>query len=90
MTFQIFEAYNLAKLWDLPAVFICENNHYGMGTSQERSAANTDYFKRGHYIPGIWVDGMDILAVREATRFAIDYCSVQKKGPLVYEISTYR
>merc|ERR1739838_1184017 len=41
-------------------------------------------------IPGIHIDGMDILAVREATRFAIDYCSVQKKGPLVYEISTYR
>jgi len=87
---QIAEAFNLAKLWELPAVFICENNHYGMGTSEERHAASTEFFKRGDYIPGMWIDGMDILAVREATRFAIDYCSVQKKGPLVYEISTYR
>lgn len=85
---QVAEAYNLAKLWDLPVVFICENNHYGMGTSQERHAASTDFYKRGDYIPGIHVDGMDILAVREATRFALDYCP--KNGPLVYEISTYR
>merc|ERR1711910_91603 len=87
---QVAEAFNLAKLWELPAVFICENNHYAMGTSEERHGASTEFFKRGDYIPGIWIDGMDILAVREATRFAIDYCSVQKKGPLVYEISTYR
>merc|ERR1739838_4375 len=87
---QIAEAFNLAKLWNLPAVFICENNHYGMGTSEDRHAASTDFYKRGDYIPGIHIDGMDILAVREATRFAIDYCSVQEKGPLVYEISTYR
>merc|ERR1712236_90028 len=87
---QVAEAFNLAKLWELPAVFICENNHYGMGTSEDRHAASTEFFKRGDFIPGMWIDGMDMLAVREATRFAIDYCSVQKKGPLVYEISTYR
>jgi pyruvate dehydrogenase E1 component alpha subunit len=61
-----------------------------MGTSEDRHSASTDFYKRGDYIPGIHIDGMDILAVREATRFAIDYCSVQQKGPLVYEISTYR
>jgi len=87
---QVAEAFNLAKLWELPCVFICENNHYAMGTSETRHGASTDFYKRGDYIPGMWVDGMDVLAVREATRFAIDYCSVQKKGPLVYEISTYR
>merc|ERR1719356_623905 len=88
---QVAEAFNLAKLWNLPAVFICENNHYAMGISQERHhGGESDFFKRGDYIPGIWVDGMDVLAVREATRFAIDYCSVQAKGPLVFEISTYR
>merc|ERR1712128_381103 len=88
---QVYEAFNLAKLWNLPAVFICENNHYAMGTtSEDRHGASSDFFKRGDYIPGMWVDGMDILAVREATRFAIDYCSVQAKGPLVFEISTYR
>merc|ERR1712054_503471 len=87
---QVAEAFNLAKLWNLPSVFICENNHYGMGTSEDRHAASKEFSKRGDYIPGVWIDGMDILAVREAIRYAIDYCSVQKKGPLVYEISTYR
>merc|ERR1712083_523757 len=87
---QIAEAFNMARLWNLPAVFICENNHYGMGTAQDRHSASTEFYKRGDYIPGVHVDGMDILAVREATRFAIDYCSKQEKGPLVFEISTYR
>jgi len=86
---QVSEAFNLAKLWSLPVVFICENNHYGMGTSTERHAASTEFYKRGDYISGLQVDGMDILAVREATRFAIEY-SGSGKGPLVYEISTYR
>jgi pyruvate dehydrogenase E1 component alpha subunit len=52
---QVFEAYNMAKLWDLPAVFVCENNRYGMGTAANRSSANTSYFKRGDYIPGLKV-----------------------------------
>jgi len=85
---QVAEAFNLAKLWNLPVVFICENNHYGMGTSQDRHAASTEFYKRGDYVPGIYVDGMDILAVREATRFATEYCP--QNGPLVFEISTYR
>lgn len=85
---QVAEAFNLAKLWNLPVVFICENNHYGMGTSQDRHAASTEFYKRGDYVPGIYVDGMDVLAVREATRFATEYCP--KNGPLVFEISTYR
>merc|ERR1711910_78946 len=87
---QVAEAFNLAALWNLPSVFICENNHYGMATSEDRHAASKEFFRRGDYIPGILIDGMDVLAVREAIRFAIDYCTVQKKGPLVYEISTYR
>lgn len=52
---QVFEAYNMAKLWNLPCVFICENNKYGMGTSAQRSSASTDYFKRAGYIAGIRV-----------------------------------
>jgi len=87
---QVFEAYNIAKLWNIPVVFICENNGYGMGTSQERASASSEFYKRGDYIPGVKVNGMDFLSVREATEFALDYCGVQDKGPLVYEMATYR
>lgn len=86
---QISEAYNMAALWNLPCIFICENNRYGMGTSVERAAANTDYYKRGNFIPGLRVDGMDILCVREATKFAADYCR-SGKGPILMELLTYR
>lgn len=86
---QVFEAYNMAKLWSLPSLFVCENNGYGMGTSSDRAAASIQYYSRGDYIPGIWADGMDVLAMREVTKFARKYCT-EGNGPLVLEAATYR
>lgn len=86
---QLFEVYNIAKLWKTPTVFVCENNGYGMGTSAERASANVNYYQRGDFVPGVWVDGMDVLAVREAMRFAIDH-ALSEKGPIILETTTYR
>ncbi|KAH7107712.1 mitochondrial pyruvate dehydrogenase E1 component beta subunit [Auriculariales sp. MPI-PUGE-AT-0066] len=86
---QVFEAYNMAKLWDLPVVFVCENNKYGMGTSAERSSSNTQYFTRGDQIPGIQVNGMDIIASRQGAKYARDWVT-SGKGPLLLEFVTYR
>lgn len=85
---QVFEAYNLASIWKLPVIFICENNKYAMGTSVERSTLDSEFYKRGGVIPGLRVNAMDVLAVRQALKFGQRYCL--KHGPLVMEFETYR
>jgi len=85
---QIYEASNMAALWKLPAIFICENNQYGMGTSVERASANTEFYTRGDTIPGIRLEAQNILTVREIMRFSKKWGIEQ--GPLWLEFSTYR
>ena len=88
---QVYESYNIASLWKLPVVFVIENNKYGMGTSVNRSSAGENLSDRGkpYGIMCEIVDGMDILAVREAAIRAIDYCR-SGKGPYILEMKTYR
>jgi len=88
---QVYEAFNMAKLWDLPVVFVIENNQYAMGTSVQRASAETELFKRGSSfeIEGMEVDGMNVLAVRDAAKKAIKHAR-DGKGPMILEMKTYR
>jgi pyruvate dehydrogenase E1 component alpha subunit len=88
---QVYESYNIASLWKLPVVFVIENNKYGMGTSVNRSSAGENLSDRGkaYGIVSEVVDGMDVIAVRDAALKAVDYCR-SGKGPYILEMKTYR
>jgi len=88
---QVYESFNMAELWKLPIVFVIENNQYAMGTSVNRSSAEDQLYKRGESfrIPGIQVDGMDVLAVRGAAETALKWVRAGK-GPVLLELKTYR
>jgi pyruvate dehydrogenase E1 component alpha subunit len=88
---QVYEAFNMAELWKLPVVFVIENNQYAMGTSVERASAETHLSRRGvsFGIQGEQVDGMDILAVKEAGARAAEHAR-SGKGPFILEMKTYR
>nr|XP_031840480.1 pyruvate dehydrogenase E1 component subunit alpha, somatic form, mitochondrial-like isoform X2 [Nomia melanderi] len=85
---QVYEAYNMSKLWNLPVVYVCENNQYGMGTAAHRHSANTAFYTRGDLIPGVKVNGMSVLDVREAVKFAREHAL--RNGPIILEMDTYR
>lgn len=88
---EMHESLNLAALWGLPVLFLCENNQYAMGTALPRHAAQTDLTAepRAHGVPSSTVDGMDVLAVERATRAAVD--AVRATGaPRFLHLVTYR
>ena len=88
---QVYESFNMAKLWQLPCLYIIENNRYAMGTSVDRASSQPDLSQRGlsFAIPGEQVDGMDVEAVHGAACRAADYVR-GGKGPYILEMLTYR
>lgn len=88
---QVYESFNMAELWKLPVIFVIENNQYAMGTSVNRSSSEDQLYRRGESfrIPGMQVDGMDVLAVRGAVEEALKYVR-GGKGPVLMELKTYR
>ncbi|NVO55606.1 pyruvate dehydrogenase (acetyl-transferring) E1 component subunit alpha [Rhodobacteraceae bacterium B1Z28] len=88
---QVYETFNMAALWELPVIFVIENNQYAMGTAQSRSTSTKDIFHRGEAfgIPGEIVNGMDVMAVKEAGEKAVAHCRAGK-GPYILEVKTYR
>tara|TARA_R110000824_G_scaffold162204_3_gene337826 strand:- start:9325 stop:10446 length:1122 start_codon:yes stop_codon:yes gene_type:complete len=88
---QVYESFNMAELWQLPVIFVIENNQYAMGTSVNRSSAEDQLYRRGESfrIPGVQVDGMDVLAVRGAVEEVLKDVR-GGGGPVLMELKTYR
>lgn len=85
------ESLNMAKLWNLPVLYVCENNLYGIGTRIDRSTAVVEQYKRvgGYNIPAAQADGQDIEKVYAAAKIAVDHVR-GGKGPYFLELMTYR
>ncbi|NNC59558.1 MAG: pyruvate dehydrogenase (acetyl-transferring) E1 component subunit alpha [Erythrobacter sp.] len=88
---QVYETFNMAALWNLPIVFVVEDNQYAMGTASKRSSAETRFYRRGtaFRIPGMEVNGMDVLEVRAAAEVAFKHVR-EGNGPVLMECNTYR
>ncbi len=88
---QVYESFNMAALWKLPIIFVIENNGYAMGTKVSRGSAETAFYRRGtgFRIPGMDVNGMDVLEVRQAAEVALEYVR-GGNGPVLLEVKTYR
>ncbi|MHA6317425.1 pyruvate dehydrogenase (acetyl-transferring) E1 component subunit alpha [Altererythrobacter sp. CAU 1778] len=88
---QVYETFNMASLWNLPIIFVVEDNQYAMGTATKRSSAETRFYRRGtaFRIPGMEVNGMDVLEVRQATEIALEHVR-GGNGPVLMECNTYR
>ena len=88
---QVYESFNIAALWELPVVYVIENNQYAMGTAVKRASSTPDLYTRGNAfgIPGELVDGMDVVTVQRAGERAVAHCRAGK-GPYILEMKTYR
>src|SRR2546425_25140 len=88
---QVYESFNMAKLWQLPVIYVIENNQYGMGTSVARASATVKLSPRRRSVenPAEQVDGMDVREVKAAGERAVKWCR-EGNGPIILEMLTYR